>query len=61
MFLCPRCGHTMNEVMHFSKDKNYKNKECKHCHYTTRPNRIKFNDTTQKNNIKNNKIIKNRT
>ena len=42
MVSCPKCGKAMISTMHFSKEKHYKNKICKNCHYETRPNRIKF-------------------
>lgn len=44
MILCPRCKGIMHTVMHFTKEKNYKNKVCTQCYYETKPEKIKFDN-----------------
>lgn len=61
MILCPRCKGIMHTVMHFTKEKNYKNKVCTQCYYETKPEKIKFDNIIENKqyNIKYNKDNKN--
>ena len=51
MLICPICGGAMKEVMHFTAEKNYKTKQCKTCHFETKPHRLKLDVKSKDINI----------
>lgn len=42
--LCPKCNNTMNNVMHFDKERNYQFYRCSNCQEKTKKKRIHFDD-----------------
>ena len=52
--ICPMCGKTMKNIMHFEKDKNYAFHECPGCYVRTHKKRIHFEDVKEekKNDIR---------
>lgn len=42
--LCPKCGKSMKNVMHFEKNKNYQFSQCNYCYNKTKNKRIHFSE-----------------